>query len=137
MNIIKTNRRALQSGTTLVELSVVIAVILLLVGVLFISVNAWKQAANKAACLVNIATTQKAVRAYENTNLLVEGTSPLAWSNIAGPGLYFNGTTTALATPTCPSGGTYTLATTIPVAGTPGLTCSTAGHAPVGNTNNW
>ena len=137
MNLINRNRRALQSGTTLVELSVVIAVILLLVGVLFISVQAWKDSANKAACLVNIATVQKAVRAYENSNLLVEGTSALAWANIAGPGLYFNGTTTALATPTCPSGGTYNLSTVIPAAGTPALTCTTAGHAPIGSTANW
>jgi type II secretory pathway pseudopilin PulG len=69
MNIIKTNRRALQSGTTLIELSVVIAVILLLVGVLFIGVQAWRDGANKAACLVNISSVQKAVRGFENINL--------------------------------------------------------------------
>jgi type II secretory pathway pseudopilin PulG len=68
MNIIKTNRRALQSGTTLVELSVVIAVILLLVSVLFIGVTAWKNSANRAACLVNLATLQKAVRGYQNSH---------------------------------------------------------------------
>jgi type II secretory pathway pseudopilin PulG len=117
MNIIKINRRARQSGTTLVELSVVIAVILLLVGVLFVGVNAWRQGANKAACLLNIATVQKAVRAYENTNLKTEGVDGLAWANIVGTGLYFG------AQPTCPSGGTYTLATTIPTTGTAALTC--------------
>jgi type II secretory pathway pseudopilin PulG len=116
MNIIRTNRRAGQSGTTLVELSVVIAVILLLVGVLFIGVQAWREGANKSACLLNIATVQKAVRAYENTNLKNEGDG-LAWSNIVGTGLYFG------AQPTCPSNGNYTLATTIPTTGTAALTC--------------
>ena len=137
MNINKTNRRALQSGTTLVELSVVIAVILLLVGVLFISVNAWRQGANKAACLVNIATVQKAVRAYENTNLLTEGAgSTLAWANIAGTGLYF------AAQPACPSGGNYTLSGTIPTTGNAALSCdfkqdgTNNSHVPL-TTANW
>src|SRR6516162_6037534 len=69
MNIIKTNRRALQSGTTLVELSVVIAVILLLVSVLFIAVDGWQKAAQRSACIVNLATLQKMVRSYQNTNI--------------------------------------------------------------------
>ncbi|MBV8330726.1 MAG: prepilin-type N-terminal cleavage/methylation domain-containing protein, partial [Verrucomicrobia bacterium] len=66
MNNIKPNPKASQRGTTLIELSVVIAVILLLVGVLFIGVNAWKNGANAAACVVNLATMQKAVRGYQN-----------------------------------------------------------------------
>ena len=54
MNDLKTNnKQARQRGTTLIELSVVIAVLLLLVGVLFIGITAWKNGANKAACLVN------------------------------------------------------------------------------------
>ena len=124
------NKWSRQRGTTLIELSVVIAVILLLVGVLFIGVNAWRQGANKAACLVNIASVQKAVRGYENINLKTEGVDTLGWTNIAGTGLYF------ATQPICPSGGTYTLAGTIPTAGTAALTCSYAGHAPT-NTNNW
>ena len=65
MNYIKTNNKwARQRGTTLIELSVVIAVILLLVGVLFIGVQAWRDGANKSACLVNISSIQKAVRGY-------------------------------------------------------------------------
>jgi prepilin-type N-terminal cleavage/methylation domain-containing protein len=59
MNYIKMNTNwARQRGTTLIELSVVIAVILLLVGVLFIGVQAWRNSANKAACLVNLVTDQ-------------------------------------------------------------------------------
>src|SRR5262249_46770925 len=98
MNIIKTNRRARQSGTTLIELSVVIAVILLLVGVLFIGVQAWRQGANRAACLVNMASIQKAVRGYQNINLLNVGDAATA-ANLTGAG-YFG------AMPTCPVGNT-------------------------------
>jgi len=130
MNIIKTNRRALQSGTTLIELSVVIAVILLLVGVLFIGVQAWRDGANKAACLVNISSVQKAVRGFENINLKTEGVDTLAWTDIAGAGLYF------AVQPTCPAGGTYTLVGTIPTAGNAALSCNKAGHAPA-STANW
>ena len=43
MKYIKTNHKwARQRDTTLIELSVVIAVILLLVGVLFIGIQAWR-----------------------------------------------------------------------------------------------
>lgn len=130
MNYIKRNNKwAHQRGTTLVELSVVIAVILLLIGVLFIGVQAWRDGANRAACLVNISSVQKAVRGYENLNTLNPGAS-LAWTNIAGTGLYFE------TQPTCPSGGTYTLSGTIPAEGTAALACSITGHAPA-NTANW
>jgi competence protein ComGC len=128
MNYIKTNNRwTHQRGTTLVELSVVIAVILLLVGVLFIGVQAWKDGANKAACLVTISSVQKAVRGFENLNSKNPGDT-LAWADIAGAGLYF------AAQPTCPANGTYTLAGTIPAEGTAALTCNL--HAPA-STANW
>ena len=134
MNYIRTNNKwARQRGTTLIELSVVIAVILLLVGVLFIGVQAWKDGANKAACLVNISSVQKAVRGYENLNGGVEGTTTLAWTNLVGASGYFT------TQPTCPASGVYTLAGTIPNVGTAALTCSlsaTKGHVPT-TTANW
>ncbi len=50
MNYLKTiTKQARQRGTTLIELSVVIAVLLLLVGVLFIGITAWKNGANTPA----------------------------------------------------------------------------------------
>jgi prepilin-type N-terminal cleavage/methylation domain-containing protein len=68
-----TNQQTHQRGTTLIELSVVIAVLLLLVGVLFIGITAWKSGANKAACVINLSSIQKAVRGYQNMNQLTTG----------------------------------------------------------------
>ena len=62
------NKPARQRGTTLIELSVVIAVLLLLVGVLFIGITAWKNGSHAAACIVNLASIQKAARGYQNLN---------------------------------------------------------------------
>ena len=67
------NKQDGQRGTTLIELSVVIAVLLLLVGVLFIGITAWKNGANTAACIVNLSSIQKAVRGYQNMNGLATG----------------------------------------------------------------
>jgi prepilin-type N-terminal cleavage/methylation domain-containing protein len=64
------NKPARQRGTTLIELSVVIAVLLLLVGVLFIGITAWKNGSHAAACIVNLASIQKAARGYQDKNYL-------------------------------------------------------------------
>jgi type II secretory pathway pseudopilin PulG len=133
MNYIKTNNKlARQSGATLVELSVVIAVILLLVGVLFIGVTAWKAGANRAACVLNISSMQKAVRSYENSNELAVGAG-CTMANIAGAGLYF------AAVPTCPTaGGAYVVTGTIPATGTVWASCAVATHVPnPASTANW
>jgi|ERR1700730_8093908 type II secretory pathway pseudopilin PulG len=135
MNYIKTtNKWARQTGTTLVELSVVIAVILLLVGVLFIGVTAWRNGANRSACLVNMASIQKAVRGYQNINLLNPGDA-VTTANLTAAG-YFG------AIPTCPIGNTaYTVTGTVPVGGTQYATCAAAAPGPhtltVAQTANW
>ena len=134
MNNIKPNLKASQRGTTLIELSVVIAVILLLVGVLFIGVTAWKNGANAAACVVNLATMQKAVRGYQNMNQVAQG-GAATMTTLISQG-YFG------ATPVCPGAGTYTITGTVPAAGVAYATCSlsTANppHAPSAATlANW
>ena len=123
-------KKARQRGTTLIELSVVIAVLLLLVGVLFIGITAWKNGANTAACIINLSSIQKAARGYANMNQLSVGSSlPIATLTTAG----FWGTV-----PVCPAGGTYTPMTTVPSQGVAYMTCSLLGHAPsTVNLANW
>jgi prepilin-type N-terminal cleavage/methylation domain-containing protein len=135
MNCLKPNNKwARQRGTTLIELSVVIAVILLLVGVLFIGVTAWRDGANKSACLVNMASIQKSVRGYQNLHLLNPGDG-VTDANLIADG-YFG------AIPTCPVGNTaYTLTGTVPALGKQYATCASAAaalHNPTAaQTANW
>jgi prepilin-type N-terminal cleavage/methylation domain-containing protein len=123
-------KKARQRGTTLIELSVVIAVLLLLVGVLFIGITAWKNGANTAACIINLSSIQKAARGYANMNQLNTGAAlPVATLTAAG----FWGTV-----PVCPAGGTYTPMATVPSQGTAYMTCNYAGHTPTAaNLANW
>jgi prepilin-type N-terminal cleavage/methylation domain-containing protein len=131
MNYIKTiNKQVRQRGTTLIELSVVIAVLLLLVGVLFIGITAWKNGANTAACVVNLSSIQKAVRGYQNMNGLATNAT-IAVGDLQTAGFW-------TAVPKCPTGIVYTFAATIPAQGTAYATCSVAGHAPsTTNVANW
>ena len=134
MKIVKVNRRLRESGTTLIELSVVIAVILLLVGVLFIGVQAWRNGANASACLVNLASIQKAARGYQNQNLLNVGDA-LPHANLAGTSGYFG------TLPTCPIGNTaYAYTDTVPAVNNAYAACAATGngapHVPT-SLNNW
>jgi prepilin-type N-terminal cleavage/methylation domain-containing protein len=126
----KINLRVRQRGTTLIELSVVIAVLLLLVGVLFIGISAWRNGANTAACIINLSSIQKAARGYANMNQLNTG-SPLTTSTLTSAGFW--GTV-----PVCPAGGTYTPMTAVPSQGTAYMTCNYSFHAPTAsNLANW
>src|SRR5208283_4767443 len=89
------NKQARQSGTTLIELSVVIAVLLLLVGVLFIGITAWKNGANTAACVVNLSSIQKAARGYANMNQLITGSAETS-ATLTSAGFW-------TSAPTCPA----------------------------------
>jgi prepilin-type N-terminal cleavage/methylation domain-containing protein len=121
---------ARQRGTTLIELSVVIAVLLLLVGVLFIGITAWKNGANTAACIINLSSIQKAARGYSNMNgLAIAAALPVATLTSAG---FWQ------TVPTCPAGGTYTSIAAVPAQGAAYMTCSISGHGPSAtNLANW
>jgi type II secretory pathway pseudopilin PulG len=121
-HLINVNNRARQSGTTLIELSVVIAVLLLLVGVLFIGITTWKRGANTAACVMNLSNIQKAVRGYENMYGLNAG-APLPLATMTSAGFW-------TVQPVCPQGGTYTPTGTVPAPGVAYMTCSITRHAP-------
>src|SRR5271165_1836899 len=123
-------KKARQRGTTLIELSVVIAVLLLLVGVLFIGITAWKNGANTAACIINLSSIQKAARGYANMNQLNTG-SALLVTTLTTAGFW--GTV-----PVCPAAGTYTPLAVVPSQGTAYMSCSISGHAPTtANLANW
>src|ERR1700759_2192830 len=108
MSYFKTNpKQARQRGTTLIELSVVIAVLLLLVGVLFIGITAWKSGANTAACVVNLASIQKAARGYANMNQIANG-APEGVGALTTAGFWST-------TPVCPAGGSYVFLTVAPI----------------------
>ena len=137
MNYIKTNNKwARQRGTTLIELSVVIAVILLLVSVLFIGVKAWKDSANRAACLVNLASLQKSVRGYQNSHADDPAITGVTMGQLVTDG-YFG------TAPVCPSNAANYAPTgaTFPAAGAAAFTCPNAtalNHAPTAaNLANW
>jgi prepilin-type N-terminal cleavage/methylation domain-containing protein len=119
-----------QRGTTLIELSVVIAVLLLLVGVLFIGITAWKNGANTAACVVNLSSVQKAARGYANMNQL-QIASPETSASLTTAGFWSSA-------PTCPAGGTYTYKSVVPSQGVAYVTCNISGHAPTSTSlANW
>jgi prepilin-type N-terminal cleavage/methylation domain-containing protein len=124
------NKPARQRGTTLIELSVVIAVLLLLVGVLFIGITAWKNGANTAACVVNLSSIQKAVRGYQNLNGLATGAA-LTVATMTSAGFW-------ATAPVCPAGGAYAPLNTVPSQGIAYMTCAIANHTPSAATlANW
>jgi prepilin-type N-terminal cleavage/methylation domain-containing protein len=131
MNDLKfVNKSVRQRGTTLIELSVVIAVLLLLVGVLFIGITAWKNGANTAACVVNLSSVQKAARGYANMNQL-QIASPETSASLTTAGFWSSA-------PTCPAGGTYAYKSVVPSQGVAYVTCSISGHAPTSTSlANW
>ena len=135
----KTNRKA---GMTLIELTVVILVLLALIAVLFVGAKAYKDGADKSACIMNIRNIQQAMRSEANLN---NNTLTAGW--LVGKA-YFK------AEPTCPTDktaatGKYTYTdTTVPDVGIVYATCAkfpalnaAAGaiiHAPnAADTHNW
>jgi type II secretory pathway pseudopilin PulG len=124
-----------QRGTTMIELTVVITLFLILGGVVFIGFTAWKQGGvpqntttipglptlnaayaaawndgtNKAACLMNPTSNQKAVRGYQNMNGLVTN-APLLVATLTKEGFWSS-------VPKCPAGDDYSFLGTVPAKG--------------------
>lgn len=124
-NLPSTSRRSTR-GMTLVEVTLVVAVLLGMILVLFVGVSAYKQGANRAICIQNIASVQKALRSYSNLYTLAPGDTVSNLKDaIIGPDKFIE------AEPNCRSGGTYTYGgDVIPVAGTAYLGCSISDHVP-------
>ena len=91
---------------TLIEITLVIAILLGLIAVLFIGISAYKQGADRAKCILQMATIQKLIISYGNLNALNIGdTATIAFLITDG---YIS------AGPSCPAGGTYSATDVLP-----------------------
>lgn len=109
-------RRFHAAGMTLIEISLVIALLLGLIAVVFLGLGSYRKGADKARCKMQLAAVQKAVRSQANMQNLSVGAS-LASDDVFGAGKFLE------VEPTCPSGGAYTWLDTLPAAGTPYGNC--------------
>lgn len=107
-----------KKGTTLIELTVVIAVVIGLILVLFFGANYYKTSANQANCISQLSQIQKSLRAYQHLEGLEAGDLFDA-SEVIGEGK-------PLPAPTfCPtSNGSYTFAQFVPPIGEAFVFCS-------------
>ena len=116
---INTNIQKAPKGVTLIELSVVIAVILVLISVLFVGASYYRTSANRAACVINSTSIKKAADSYMN----IQNATTVTTANLTA-------TTGPLPAglPTCPDKGAYTIS--IPVTGVASslVTCGFATH---------
>src|SRR6186997_2366370 len=104
------SRRFQAAGMTLIEISLVIALLLGLIAVVFLGIGSYRKGSDKAKCKMQLAAAQKAIRAQANFQNLDIGAT-YATTDAFGAGK-------ALETePTCPSGGTYTWTGAIPAVG--------------------
>jgi type II secretory pathway pseudopilin PulG len=128
----KLSRIKSNAGLTLIEVTLVVAVLLGLIGVIFIGATSYKEGSNRSMCILHISQVQKAVRAYQNMYQRNFGDS-CTQTVLVGTGRMLE------VPPICPSGGTYTWLGTIPPLDTAYLTCSLASsndHKPL-NTLGW
>jgi hypothetical protein len=115
-----------RAGLTLVEIAVVIAVAVSLIGILFVGAKTWKEGSDRAACVMNIYRVQVAVRSHANICGFYEGQDVSnqtpdegLFGQLIGPGKYL------VDTPRCRRDGLYvTNGDIIPVYGELYMACS-------------
>lgn len=106
-------------GVTLIELTIVIAIVMLLLSVLLMSAEFYTKAADRSACIVNLSGLQKTARSYQNLNGLRVG-DPFTVDMVTGENKAFT------SPPVCPlRNGPYALSEErIQPAGTAMFVCS-------------
>lgn len=110
-------RRMDRPGLTLLELTVVLAVLLAMTTVLMIGARAWSRGSDRSACIMNIRNVQMSVRSYQNLYGFSAGTMPRAergTQSIADHLLHKGYIDDSIhemlkGTSTCPGGGLYEL----------------------------
>jgi len=123
---------------TLIEVTLVIAILLGLIAVLFIGVNAYRKGSDRALCILNITTIQKSLRSHQN----MYGDDTAAAAAFSSAEL-FGADKMIEAEPQCPSSDNgspayaYAPATGYPAVGTVYASCEVDGHAPSGDTATW
>lgn len=122
-------------GMTLLELTVVILVLFTLIAVLFIGARAYKNEADRSACIMNIRNVQQAVRSDQNLRAKAPNESGLQEAHI-----YNESGSLYMVTPSCPAEGVYTFTEGVyPAPGELVLSCDLASvseHVPLGG-HNW
>ena len=113
-----TNRNSKIAGMTLIEVTLVIAVLLGLISALFVGALAYKNGSDRAECLVIASSVQKAVRSYQNLYELSSGDSLTHTGTLVGVEGMF------AVEPECPKYGTYAWETTVPANGVPYIDCN-------------
>ncbi|MES2737426.1 MAG: type II secretion system protein [Verrucomicrobiota bacterium] len=116
-------KRARRSGMTLIEISLVIALLLGLIAVVFLGIGSYRQGADKAKCKMQLAAVQKAVRSGANMQNLATAAT-LAEASVFGAGQLME------TEPVCPSTGDYTWLGAVPAVGIPYGNCDFAGSGP-------
>ena len=117
-------------GLTLIEVTLVVATLLGLISVLFMGVGSYKEGANRAVCVQQVASMQKAMRSYCNMHQIEPGQSV---SNLKARIIHPSGF--IRQEPSCPSGGEYTyVEEEVPAMGVLYMSCSIAEHQPSNNT---
>jgi type II secretory pathway pseudopilin PulG len=131
------NKKFSNSGMTLIEISLVIALLLGLIAVVFMGIGSYRKGADQATCRIRLAQVQKAVRAHSNFQNLAIGAA-FAQADAFGVGKAMENA------PVCPSGGVYTWLANIPAINTPYGNCNYAGDGPSNthvltpaNTTDW
>ncbi|HSJ03284.1 MAG: type II secretion system protein [Verrucomicrobium sp.] len=106
------------AGFTLIEVSLVIALLLGLIAIVFLGLGSYRAGADQAKCKMQLATIQKSVRSYANYQNLAVG-DPIP---VAAAGSYMT------TLPVCPSdGSTPTVTGTVPAIGVAFATCAVTG----------
>ncbi len=126
-------------GLTLLELTIVIAVLLSLVSILFVGARAWKRASDRACCVLTIRNVQVATRSYQNLYGYNYGGRPYAENGTQDIArlLFSKGYIEqklfdqARGVAKCPSGGSYTclVPDIFPQPGQLYMACSLSGSA--------
>lgn len=112
------NTGLIKKGMTLIEISLVVALLLSLIAILFIGIAAYKRGADRSKCVINLATVHKAARSHQNMFEIAE-LGGLDHTLLIGTGLYI----TQLVCPGPGGAANYKFADIATAVGTPYATC--------------